>query len=151
MTCEHICVWVSHTSFRILVSRLYIFYEALLLKRPMILHIVFAQYLTCEHICVWVSHTSFRWRCGSRDSFICVTWLIHVCDMTHSCVWHDSFICVWVSHTSFRRRCVWRDSFICVTWLIHMCRVIVEWLIHVYTCGRVVTGSHHVQTRCVKS
>jgi len=29
-----------------------------------------------------------------HDSFICVTWLIHTCDMTHSCVWHDSFICV---------------------------------------------------------
>ena len=24
--------------------------------------------------------------------FICVTWLIHMCDMTHSYVWHDSFI-----------------------------------------------------------
>jgi len=28
-----------------------------------------------------------------HDSFICVTWLIHVCDLTHSCVWLDSFIC----------------------------------------------------------
>jgi len=35
------------------------------------------------------------------DSFICVTWPIHMCDMTNSYVWHDSFICV--------------------TWLIHMC------------------------------
>jgi len=26
------------------------------------------------------------------DWFICVTWLIHMCDMTHSYVWHDSFI-----------------------------------------------------------
>jgi len=32
---------------------------------------------------------------------MCVTWLIYVCAMTHSYVWHDSFICV--------------------TWLIHMC------------------------------
>jgi len=23
---------------------------------------------------------------------LCATWLIHVCDMIHSCVWHDSFI-----------------------------------------------------------
>jgi len=36
-----------------------------------------------------------------HDSFICVTWLIHMCGMTHSYVWHDSFTCV--------------------TWLIHMC------------------------------
>jgi len=28
------------------------------------------------------------------DSFICVTWLIHMRDMTHSYVWHDSFVCV---------------------------------------------------------
>jgi len=25
-------------------------------------------------------------------SFICVTWLIHPCDMTQSYVWHDSFL-----------------------------------------------------------
>jgi len=30
-----------------------------------------------------------------------VPWRIHMCDMTHSYVWHDAFICV--------------------TWLIHMC------------------------------
>jgi len=56
-----------------------------------------------------------------RDSFICVTWLIHMsvvaicvtwlihmcdvtlhmCDVTHSYVWHDSFIWVsWLIHTS---------------------------------------------------
>jgi len=33
-----------------------------------------------------------------HDSFECVTWLIGTCDMTHSYVWHDSFICR--SHTS---------------------------------------------------
>jgi len=43
------------------------------------------------------------------DLFICVTWLIHTCDMTHPCVWHDWFVCVW------------HDSFTCVTWLIHVC------------------------------
>jgi len=39
-------------------------------------------------------------RLKKRDSFICVTylihcvtWLIYMCDVTHSCVWHDSFIC----------------------------------------------------------
>ena len=57
------------------------------------------------------------------DSFICVTWLIHTCDMTHSYVWHDSFICVtWLIHTcDMTHSYVWHDSFICVTWLIHMC------------------------------
>ena len=47
--------------------------------------------------------SSYVW----HDSFIRVTWLIHVCYMTHSYVWHDSFI--------------WHASFICVTWLIHKC------------------------------
>jgi len=34
---------------------------------------------------------------------MCVTWLIHMCDMTHSNVWHDSFVRV--------------------TWLIHICEM----------------------------
>ena len=29
-----------------------------------------------------------------HDSFMCVAWLIHMCDMTHLDVWHDSFRCV---------------------------------------------------------
>ena len=44
-----------------------------------------------------------------RDSFICVTWRIQLCDMTHSYVWHDSSICdmthsnmTWLMH-------VWHD------------------------------------------
>jgi len=28
-----------------------------------------------------------------HDSFTCVTWLIHTCDMTHSRVWHVPFTC----------------------------------------------------------
>ena len=48
---------------------------------------------TCE-----ITHSYMR-----HDSFICVTWLIHmcvtllihICDMTHSYVWHDSFRRVW--------------------------------------------------------
>jgi len=78
-----------------------------------------------------------------HDSFICVTWLIHTCDLTHSIyvTWHihtyewvgtDKFV---VSHTCGTlcrpyvniQRCdmthsyVWHDSFICMIWLIHMC------------------------------
>ena len=34
-----------------------------------------------------------------HDSFICVTWLIHICDMTNPHVWYDSFIRVaWLTH-----------------------------------------------------
>jgi len=48
-----------------------------------------------------------------RDVSSCMTWLIHVSDITHSCKWHDSFInltppsaspfVMWVR--------VWHDSF----------------------------------------
>jgi len=31
--------------------------------------------------------------CVWHDSFICVTWPIHMCDTIQSDVWHDSFIC----------------------------------------------------------
>jgi len=47
----------------------------------------------------------------------CVTWLIHMCDLTHSYVWHDSFIHICDMTCSY----VCHDSFIRVTWLIHMC------------------------------
>jgi len=45
----------------------------------------------CERhvMCVWeTSHMLDSW----YDSFMCAVWLIHMCDMTHSYVWHDSFI-----------------------------------------------------------
>jgi len=65
----------------------------------------------------WLMH-------GWRDSFTCVTcvtWLIDMCDMTLSHVWHDSFIRVtWRIHTrDMTHSNVWRDSFVCVTRLIH--------------------------------
>ena len=40
----------------------------------------------------WVmSHIANEW--DIRMSFVCVTWLHHMCDVTHSCVWHDAPIC----------------------------------------------------------
>jgi len=79
-----------------------------------------------------------------HDSFVCVTWLIRMCDMTHWYVWHDSFTCVtWLVHMwDMTHLYVWHDSFTCVTWLIHMCDMthsyvwhdsfmFVTWLIHV--------------------
>jgi len=48
--------------------------------------------------------------------FMCVTWLIDFCDMTHSYIWHDSFARVtWLSvHPPSRKY----KSSIYVTWLI---------------------------------
>jgi len=70
----------------------------------------------------------------------CVTWPIHVCGMTHSYVWHDSFVCVtWlIRMCGMTHSCVtWRvyyDWFICDTYLvtdayIHMCD-----MTHSYVC-----------------
>jgi len=63
-------------------------------------------------------------------SFICVTWLIHMCDMTISYAWHDVFICVRLmhvctclcSHTTTRALINKRHTYLMrMTWLIHMC------------------------------
>ena len=64
-----------------------------------------------------------------RDSFTYVTWLIHMCDVTHSHVWHGSFTCAtWlilkgdVTHSYMGHALLMRhDSFTCVAWLIHEC------------------------------
>ena len=55
-----------------------------------------------------------------------------MCDMTPSCVWHDSFICVtWLLHMcNMTPWYVWHDSFICVTWLIHTCEMTHSYLWH---------------------
>ena len=87
-------------------------------------------------ICVtWLIHTCDITNAYVRhDSFICVTWLIQMCDMTHSYMWLDLFICVTclihmcdVTHSYVRH-----DSFIYNTWLIHMCDMYVIW--HISTC-----------------
>ena len=59
-------------------------------------------------------------RCyACHDRFTCVTWLIHMCDMTGSYVWHDWFMCIpGLIHTPYSY--VGHDSFICVKWFIHM-------------------------------
>jgi len=60
--------------------------------------------------------------CGKTPS-VYVTWLIHVHDITHSYVWHDSLLCV----TWLIRICgmaclsVWHGACIPVTWPIHGC------------------------------
>ena len=103
------------------------------------------------HVTWWIRHVTYGWvmsRMTSwsdlspeyiwyRDSFMCVTWLLHVCDMPYSCVWHASFICTtWLIHmrdmshsyiwygsficVGMPHSCMWYDSFVCVTCLIHM-------------------------------
>jgi len=85
---------------------------------------------------------------------LCVTWLVFICDMTHSHVWNDSFVCVtwlivrveWLIRIfDMTRLHVWHDSCICVEWLIrvfdmthvhahvwHDSSICVSWLIRMY-------------------
>ena len=95
---------------------------------------------TCMYTCIY-KHTSVcaLWR---HDLFIRMTWLIvmrwwviglvvyvtrciHMCDMTHSFVWHDSSLCatsrvhMWGRTELLDVLSMWHDAFICVTWRIH--------------------------------
>ena len=54
--------------------------------------------------------------CLYGSTVIRVTWLIHMCDMTHSYVWHDSFICLtWLIHMSDMTYSHVNDPWKCVT------------------------------------
>jgi len=46
------------------------------------------------HTCAWVMSNIGTKYMSQMCEFICGTWLIIICDMTHYYVWHDSFICV---------------------------------------------------------
>jgi len=70
-----------------------------------VVHIQWSACVTCGR-CVYVWH-DFIPRCGCDSSMcvtrlgsVCVTWLIHMCDMTHAYVRHVSFIRV--AHTHAR-------------------------------------------------
>jgi len=81
-----------------------------------------------------------------------VPWLIHMCDMTHSYVWHDSFICVpWLIHMcAMTHSYMWHDSFICMTWLIHGCdRTLsyVTWLIFKWHISVTCDVTHFIISR----
>jgi len=99
-----------------------------------------------------------------RDSFTCVTWLIHVCDVTHSYVWHDAFMshdvgcpvvailrCVtWLIHVcGMTHSCVWHDSFICVTWPIHESWCELPCVDHSEVCGMIYSRVCHDSLTCV--
>ena len=71
-------------------------------------------------------------KCASMS--VCETWLIHMCDMTHSNVWHDSrlYIC---DMTYSNVRCKWifrtcTSMSTCETWLIHMCNMTHSYVWH---------------------
>jgi len=78
-------------------------------------------------ICVCDMNHSYMW----HDSFLCMTWLILMCDMTHSYVWRDSH--TFVQHTPWLV-CVWMymdDTFTC-TWMVY---IHIQPYIHMYMDG----------------
>jgi len=87
----------------------------------------------CVCVCVCVMNISkVISLCYSRDWFICVTWLVHMCDMTHSRATRLIHLCdmthrldllfIWlVRMCDMTPSYVWHDSFTCVTWLLRMC------------------------------
>jgi len=95
-----------------------------------------------------------------HDAFTCVkdwftraTWLLQMCNMTHSHVWHDCFKCIsWLIHMWSCVRCatllktchshgtwlIWKCAMTHphVTWLMYMCEMThshVTWLIHIWS------------------
>ena len=97
----------------------------------------------CIHICM--SHVCrthiYRW----NDSYINVTWLIHICDMTHGYMEHKWYThMAWLIHIcDMTHKCMRHDSYMYVTWLIHICDMIhtciwhdsnmyVTWLVHMW-------------------
>jgi len=113
-------------------------------------HVTHTHTNTCGEV-LSMSHTFHM--CG-HDSFTCVAmthsyewpWLIHICDMTHSHMWHDSFTCVtWLIHIcDMTHSHMWHDS---STGVFHMCDMthshVCEWVMshawmsHGHTCGEV--------------
>jgi len=57
------------------------------------------------------------------DSYICVTWLIHVDDLREHRVkrYMHAYVKLFIHVCAVTHSYVWCDSFICVAWLIHMC------------------------------
>ena len=99
-----------------------------------------------------------------RDLFICVTWLVHMCDMTRSYVFHNEFtihMCaLYLVHMcDMTRLRAWHDSFISATThfisqllIVRYCQLCtntpcVTWLIH--TCDMTRSCMWHVSFICV--
>ena len=88
----------------------------------------------CVCVCVYLQPPGGGRTAGSppvgicwHNSFICVTWLIHVYEMTHSYVtWHADrwYQLRWrIPLRSMTHSYVWHDACIRDTWLIHMCEM----------------------------
>jgi len=82
--------------------------------------------------CMHISKYNMVVRTTSKKIIALAMWCLHLCDMTHVCVWHHSFICLTclINVCDMIDSSVWRVSFMCVTWLIHKCDVSHSCVIH---------------------
>jgi len=95
----------------------------------------------------WMLSYVLKW-VKEHDSFICVTWLIYLCDMLHPFEGRDSPIWgTWLTHlrdvTQYNVGPCCRSG-MCAIWLTHVC---VTWLIHV--CGMAHSCVWHGSFMCV--
>ena len=118
----------------------------------------------CTYVCIHIHTYTCESAVWPYALFICITWLIHICDM----IWCDSFISVaclihthemwhgwFVRVTSHSYVC--HDSFICVPWLIHMCAMTHSYACHdSFTCIKrlsnvtwAICARHHDSFICV--
>jgi len=95
---------------------------------------------TCLHVRFVFSRTPL-----DCHAFMCVTWHIHVCDMTYSYVCHDTFCCV----TWLIRTCDVTHSYVWHDYLLEPLagfRLIVCFIL-IWTCTRAhMNGSYHTCT-----
>jgi len=86
-----------------------------------------------------------------RDSYIRVTWLNHLSDVTHLYVQRDLIICTntYLTHAPIKWICatwlirmfdvtdsyVWRDLFVCATWLNYIYKHIFDTHSHIFITG----------------
>ena len=80
-----------------------------------VIRIAYAHNQVCTHLAATHSYVC-------HDSFICVTYLIHKSEMTHSYVWHDTPVVRFpyaykqvCTHLDISRSNMWHDSFIYAT------------------------------------
>jgi len=112
---------------------IYIFYQRHSSWRR---HVIIQNFFFFDVWCILTQSCDVTQLFVSQDSFICVTWLIHMCHNVsrdsflrvtgwhiQMCHVHDLFTCVkWLIYMCHMTHSyVSHDSFTCVTWLIHMC------------------------------
>jgi len=142
-TCIHTCIHVYIYAY----SYMYVYmYMCICMHRVMCAHTLSCMDLPrCRHTCDcntrntlhgFAATPSYVW----HDSFLCVAWVIHACDMTrvyaartwlrllHMCPFdtHVTHMCTLhglVDVCDMTRWCVWHDSLMCVTWLVDVCDI----------------------------